>query len=183
VTYTAKDLTKASKFMSYVLRHGAAEVGVTMSADGWVALDDLIQQSQNHTPLTEDLVHEVVATNEKRRFALSDDGRSIRASQGHSIRIDLGLSPETPPPVLYHGTSEKSVASIRQEGLVPGDRNHVHLSSDINTAIVVGRRHGRPVVLEVAADAMHTDGHQFYLSENKVWLTDAVPPAYLAFPD
>lgn len=179
MTYTARQLTKASKFMSYVLRHGVTEVGVTMSTGGWVAIDDLIQQSQDHTALTNELILEVVATNNKRRFALSDDGLSIRASQGHSVQIDLGLTPEAPPAVLYHGTAEKSMASIRQDGLRSGDRNHVHLSSDTTTARAVGQRHGRPVVIEVDAATMFADGYHFYLSENNVWLTEAVPSMYL----
>jgi putative RNA 2'-phosphotransferase len=123
----------------------------------------------------------VVAESDKQRFALSPDGRRIRANQGHSVAVDLGLEPRTPPEVLYHGTASRFVDSIRESGLHPAARTHVHLSPDEETAREVGQRHGKPVVLTIAAGRMHRDGRQFFQSANGVWLTDAVPAEYIGF--
>lgn len=128
------------------------------------------------------MLEEVVAGNDKQRFAFSADGLQIRASQGHSVDVDLALPPTEPPSTLYHGTAERFVASIRTHGLRPGSRNHVHLSADDVTARKVGQRHGTPVVLEVRAQAMSAAGHTFYRSANGVWLTEGVPTEYIAFP-
>src|SRR6185295_3010250 len=122
-----------------------------------------------------------VATNDKRRFAV-ENGR-IRASQGHSIDVDLGLPPTTPPPYLYHGTVARHLDAIRAEGLRPMSRHAVHLSADRETATRVGARRGRPVVLSVDAAAMRRGGHVFHISANGVWLTDSVPPKYLRLPE
>jgi putative RNA 2'-phosphotransferase len=124
----------------------------------------------------------VVGENDKQRFALSADGRRIRASQGHSVAVELGLEPREPPAVLFHGTADRNLDSIRAEGLRPGRRTHVHLSADEATATAVGRRHGRPVVLRVHAGRMHAAGHAFYRSDNGVWLTARVPAADIGFP-
>ena len=126
-------------------------------------------------------MEEVVATNDKKRFSFSPDGRLIRANQGHSVEVDLGLVPVEPPELLYHGTVERFLDSIRERAL-RGNRHHVHLSADRETAARVGQRRGRPVVLVVEAGRMHNDGQVFYRSENGVWLTEAVPPTYLQFP-
>jgi putative RNA 2'-phosphotransferase len=127
---------------------------------------------------TEELQH-VVANNDKKRFSFSDDGLSIRASQGHSIEIALGYEPAMPPEILYHGTAERFLPSIRAQGLLKGKRHHVHLSADVETATKVGQRHGKPVVLEVKAGQMLRDGFVFHLSANGVWLTEHVPAFYL----
>ena len=121
-------------------------------------------------------------TNDKQRFKFSDDGLKIRASQGHSVQVELGLPPVVPPDLLYHGTAIQTVASIRKTGLEKRKRQHVHLSLDEVTALKVGQRHGRPVILVVRAGEMHKAGHEFFLSANGVWLTDAVPVAFLDFP-
>ena len=128
------------------------------------------------------LLEEVVATNNKKRFAFSDDGLRIRASQGHSVEIELGYAPVTPPEWLFHGTATRHLAAIRQAGLIKGKRHHVHLSREETTAVQVGGRHGVAVVLRVRAGEMHAAGHAFYCSENGVWLTDAVPADFLVFP-
>jgi putative RNA 2'-phosphotransferase len=127
--------------------------------------------------ISRDDLEEIVARNDKRRFVIRE-GR-IRANQGHSIEVNLGIEPLEPPEFLYHGTAERALDSIRRGGLVRMKRHHVHLSSDYATAHRVGSRHGKPVVLRVRAAEMHADGREFYLSENGVWLTDAVPPEYL----
>jgi putative RNA 2'-phosphotransferase len=175
-----KRTVKVSKRLSRILRHDPASVGITLDAAGWVAVDTLLAALARHGARVNraDLDH-VVATNNKRRFAFSDDGRSIRASQGHSVEVDLGLPPSDPPAVLYHGTTGRVLEAVHREGLRPMSRQDVHLSADTETAVRVGSRHGRPVVLVVDAAAMAADGHEFRVSANGVWLTDAVPPRYL----
>jgi putative RNA 2'-phosphotransferase len=177
------DLVKVSKFLSYVLRHAPESIELALDANGWASIDALIAKAQaKGTTLTADAIREAVATNDKQRFALSEDGTRIRANQGHSIEVDLALAPQVPPDVLYHGTATRFVESIRGAGLVPGSRQHVHLSADRDTAAKVGTRHGVPIVLGVDARAMQADGNLFYRSENGVWLTAAVPARYLSIP-
>eukprot|EP00903_Cladosiphon_okamuranus_P003900 g3898.t1 len=125
------------------------------------------------------LIERVVAGSDKQRFRISEDESRIRASQGHSVEIDLQLEEKHPPEWLYHGTAAKFMGAIEQEGLLRGNRQHVHLSMDRATAKKVGARHGRPVVLEVGAQAMAGHGFRFFQAENGVWLTDHVPPDYL----
>lgn len=176
-------LVRTSKFLSKVLRHAPGSVGLRLDDAGWVDVDDLLAAAAGAgVALDRATLERVVAENDKQRFALSPDGRRIRASQGHSVPVELGLEPRTPPDLLFHGTADRNLPSIRAQGLVPGRRTHVHLSADAETAARVGQRHGRPVVLRVNAGEMHRAGHPFYLSENGVWLTAAVPPEHIGFP-
>lgn len=172
--------TRISKFLSLVLRHEPARAGLTLDSAGWVEVDDLLQgcAKAGHS-LTRDQLAAIVAQSDKQRFAFSEDGRRIRANQGHSVAIELEYKSVVPPDVLYHGTADRFLASIQTSGLRKAARHHVHLSSELKTAVEVGRRHGRPVVLAVAAGAMHRAGHAFYVSANGVWLTDSVPPEFL----
>jgi len=179
-----RDLVKASKFMSLVLRHKPEEIGLRLDAQGWADIGELIAKAGQHgVPLTREEIAEVVATSDKQRFAIDAAGARIRANQGHSVEIDLELAPRVPPDTLFHGTGEKSVAAIRAEGLKAGRRQHVHLSPDTETATKVGSRHGRPVVLRIAAGRMQSQGHAFFLSTNGVWLTDCVPSQFIQFPN
>ena len=172
---------KVSKYLSKHLRHQPERIGLALDEGGWVEIDTLIAAAAAHGfRVTRDELHHVVATNDKRRFAV--DGTRIRASQGHSIDVDLGLPPATPPPYLFHGTVARHLEAIRTEGLRPMNRHDVHLSPDRATATRVGARRGRPVVLSVDAAAMHRAGHVFHVSANGVWLTKAVPSRYLRFP-
>jgi putative RNA 2'-phosphotransferase len=172
---------KVSKYLSKHLRHQPERIGLTLDEAGWVEIDTLIAACAAHGFRFDrgELDH-VVATNDKRRFAI--EGTRIRASQGHSIEVDLGLPPATPPPYLFHGTVARNLDAIRAEGLRPMNRHAVHLSADRETATRVGARRGRPVVLSVDAGAMHKDGQVFRVSENGVWLTEAVAVRYLRFP-
>jgi putative RNA 2'-phosphotransferase len=169
------DLVRVSKRLSHVLRHHPDSVGLTLDEHGWVAVDELLAALH----LTRAELDEVVAGNDKKRFALDDGGTRIRASQGHSVPVDLGHAPAVPPGELFHGTVERFLPSILAEGLRPGNRHAVHLSTDRETAERVGARRGRPVVLLVDAAAMSRDGVVFTRSDNGVWLVDAVPPRYL----
>lgn len=176
-------LVRTSKFLSKVLRHAPESVGLRLDDAGWVDVDDLLAAAvRAGVPLDRPTLQRVVAENGKQRFALSADGVRIRASQGHSVPVELGLAPVVPPDVLFHGTADRNLESIRAQGLVPGRRTHVHLSADEATAVNVGRRHGRPVVLRIQSGEMHRAGHPFFRSENGVWLTASVPPAHIHFP-
>jgi len=178
-----RDLIRLSKFLSLILRHNPAAAGVQLDEQGWIEITTLLTAIQKqHPDFTRELLLEIVETNEKKRFALSPDGLRIRASQGHSIGVELGLQPVIPPEILYHGTADCHLPSIRMEGLIRGKRDHVHLSPDEATARKVGMRHGRPVILVVESLSMHEAGHRFYLSENGVWLTEKVPVAFIRFP-
>jgi len=178
-----KQRTRTSKFLSLVLRHEPQRIGLDLDPSGWVEVEALLTACRHHgTPIERADLDEVVATNEKKRFAFSQDGRRIRASQGHSIEVSLGYTPQSPPGQLYHGTATRFLDSIRQEGLDKRERHHVHLSADVETAEKVGQRHGKPVVLIVLAEAMRCRGHAFFLSENGVWLTEHVPVEFIEFP-
>jgi putative RNA 2'-phosphotransferase len=178
-----KELVKISKFLSLVLRHKPEEIGITLDSAGWVAVEDLLSACAAHKfPLSLEQLRLVVGENDKKRFEFSEDGTLIRASQGHSVEVDLEYEPKSPPEVLYHGTPEQFVASIRAQGLLKGSRHHVHLSMDVATAMKVGERRGKPVVLRVKAAEMQRAGHSFYLSTNGVWLTDHVPARFIEFP-
>ncbi|MER6535575.1 RNA 2'-phosphotransferase [Streptomyces sp. 900105755] len=173
---------KVSKYLSKHLRHQPERLGLSLDEAGWVEIDTLLAAAAAHGfPVSREELDHVVAANDKQRFAV--EGTRIRASQGHSVDVDLGLPPATPPPYLYHGTVARNLDAIRSEGLRPMNRHDVHLSADRETATRVGARRGRPVVLSVDAAAMHRDGHVFQISANGVWLTRAVPPRYLRFPE
>jgi putative RNA 2'-phosphotransferase len=179
-TKMSKDLKQISKFMSLVLRHQPASIGLSPDANGWVKLADLItQMNKKGFGVTTAIIQTIVDTNDKKRFALSADGNSIRASQGHSIEVELDLVAQTPPDKLYHGTVSKFMDAIRENGLQKMSRQHVHLSATIETATVVAARRGKPIILQVNAAAMQAAGYLFYCSANGVWLTDQVPPQYL----
>ena len=176
-----KNIKNISKFMSLILRHNPGRVGIELDESGWVDVDILIvAMNRSGKQVDRKLLEEVVETNDKKRFAFSDDGLKIRANQGHSLEVDLKLEAQAPPEILYHGTATKNVASIRENGLEKRNRQHVHLSADKVTATKVGQRHGKVVILIVRARAMAEAGYEFYLSKNGVWLTDQVPGEYIA---
>jgi len=177
-------LKSTSIFLSLILRHKPEKIGITLDEHGWAEVDELIERmnrsGDRHQPLTRELLEEIVRTDGKQRYSFNGDHTLIRANQGHSIPVDVELQEAAPPAVLYHGTGEKSVASIDREGLLPMSRLYVHLSADRETAVKVGRRHGRPVIYTVDCAAMARDGYRFYMSVNRVWLTKEVPARYLA---
>ena len=181
---TEKETTRMSKFLSLVLRHKPETIGLTLDENGWAGTAELIQKmNQNGFEISEDILAHIVETNNKKRFAFNPDKTCIRANQGHSLQVDVQLKEQLPPEYLYHGTAEKNVPSILNSGIEKGSRQHVHLSTDKETAIKVGQRHGRPKVFLVSANKMSVDGFRFFLSENMVWLTDTVPPEYVKLLD
>ncbi len=173
-------LTTISKFLSLVLRHEPHRIGIELDEAGWTPVDELLRKAQTAgSSLSREILDEVVASSDKQRFAFSEDGLRIRANQGHSVDVDLGLPVVPPPDVLYHGTSSRFMPSILRDGLERRSRHHVHLTQDRQLALSVGQRYGEPVILRVDARAMAARGHAFRCSANGVWLTDAVPAEFI----
>lgn len=171
-----------SKFLSLVLRHAPEKIELQIDENGWITVNELIKQCNKfHKKIDLELLNYVVETNDKKRFAFNDDKTKIRASQGHSISVDLNIETIIPPDFLFHGTVDEFIMSIKKEGLKKMSRQHVHLSQIEETAIKVGSRRGKPIILIVNSKQMHLDGFVFYLSENRVWLTDGVPAKYITF--
>lgn len=178
----SKDEKSLSKFLSIILRHKPETIGLTLDEHGWAEVDELITKASLHNMLFSfERLNRIVEGNDKQRFIFSDDRLRIRANQGHSINVDLQLKEKEPPHQLFHGTALKNIESIKVHGLLKGERHHVHLSADTETAVSVGKRYGKPSVIRVDAEAMYREQFKFYESENKVWLTDYVPVRYLRF--
>lgn len=171
---------RASKYLSLHLRHHPERLGLTLSEGGWVGVDELLAACADRGfPLSPAELQEIVRRCDKQRFSFDEGGARIRANQGHSVPVDLQLAPREPPARLYHGTPASAADQIARAGLRRMSRHHVHLSVDVPTAERVGARRGEPVIFEVDAAAMHAAGLVFYRSDNGVWLTDEVPPAFL----
>ncbi|MCU0350018.1 MAG: RNA 2'-phosphotransferase [Flavobacterium sp.] len=180
----SKNEINISRFLSLVLRHQPETIGIQLDQNGWADVKELIEKANNNgIKFDREMLNHIVETNPKKRFAFNETLDKIRASQGHSIEIELGYTNQKPPEILYHGTGEKSVQSIINIGLEKRNRQHVHLSNDIETAIKVGQRHGKPFVFKVLAEQMYNDNFQFFISDNGVWLTDKVPTKYLKLND
>ena len=175
-----KDVSQ-SKFLSLVLRHQPETIGVSLDTNGWIDIEVLLgAMAQHGRKLSREDLERLVRESDKQRFALSEDGKRIRANQGHSVEVDLALVPQPPPEILYHGTVDRFLDSILATGLRKGERHHVHLSANRETAEKVGQRRGKPMILEVRSGDMHRAGVPFYLSDNGVWLVDHVPPQFIA---
>lgn len=175
-------ITATSKFLSYILRHNPEAIGLELDEHGWAHIDTLIEKAKREgKSLSLEKLQQVIESGSKNRFTISDDEEYIRAGYGHSINVDLSLSPQTPPEFLYHGTARKNLESIKNRGLHSGSRNYVHLSSKKADAVSVGKRHGSPFVLLIAAAEMHKSGCPFYRSESEpgIWLVDEVPPEFI----
>ena len=173
------DYTETSKYISLILRHKPQVIGITLDEHGWANVDELIDGVSKTHPLTKEILEQIVAEDNKQRYSFNEDKTLIRANQGHSIPVDVELPETVPPEILFHGTAEKFEADIDRMGLIPKSRLYVHLSGDVDTAVNVGKRHGKPVIYEVSSGKMHRDGIVFYRSANGVWLTKSVPVEYL----
>lgn len=172
-------LKDTSRYMSLILRHKPETIGISLDEHGWANVDELIAGIARTHEFSMDILEKIVRTDNKQRYSFNEDKTLIRANQGHSIPVDVELEKAEPPEQLWHGTGEKYVASIDKQGLIPKSRLYVHLSKDKETAINVGKRHGKPVLYIVKAGDMVRDGYQFFLSKNGVWLTKEVPVKYL----
>ena len=174
------NLEEKSKFVSYVLRHKPEEIGLVLDSAGWTEVDELVRKANEHgRPLRMEDIQPLVHEADKKRFALSDDGKRIRAIHGHSVaHVDMGYTPQTPPDILYHGTATRFLTSINEKGISSVERQYVHVAADKEKAVSVGKRHGKAVLLEIDAKRLHAEGHPFYLSENGIWLTENIPVGY-----
>ena len=174
------DLQKVGRFISLILRHKPETIGITLDEHGWANVDELISGiAKKYLGFSKEILEEIVRTDNKQRYSFNADKTKIRANQGHSINVDVELEEKEPPEYLYHGTGKKYFSSIMEQGLLPKSRLYVHLSADVETAKVVGHRHGSEVVFRVDTGRMFRDGYKFYLSVNGVWLTKEVPVRYL----
>lgn len=172
-----------SRFLSLVLRHRPEIIGLTLDKGGWANIDVLIDKLAQHgNVVTREDIVSIVRDNDKKRFSLSEDGNLIKAAQGHSLDVQLELEKKAPPDLLFHGTVAEALPSIERDGLSKMQRHHVHLSKDEETAVKVGSRRGKPIVLTVDAKRMSEDGFEFFISDNGVWLTERVPSEYITFP-
>ena len=179
----SKLLNDTSKFLSFVLRHEPQAIGITLDSEGWADISALIDgANKSGKSMDRDLLQQVVETSDKKRFSISEDGLRIRAAQGHSTNsVAISYPEKVPPEFLYHGTATRFLESIQQGGLKPQERQHVHLSEDEHTAIAVGQRYGKPVVLKIEALQMYRQGSKFLQAENGVWLTESVPTSFINF--
>lgn len=178
-----KEIRKQSKFLSLVLRHQPEAIGIELDESGWIGTETLLSaMARNGNQFSRETLELVVRTNDKQRFSFNDDGTRIRANQGHSLKIELGYQAAVPPEILYHGTPQQFVDVIAREGLNKMKRHHVHLHANQETGLTVGRRRGKPVLLEVRAHEMHLANFEFFVTPNDVWLTDHVPVQYIDFP-
>ena len=174
------NLQNISRYMSLILRHKPEIIDISLDEHGWAAVNELINGiARNNEGFDIATLEEIVKTDNKQRYSFNADKTLIRANQGHSIPVDVELEEKEPPEFLYHGTGEKYVSSILEQGLIPKSRLYVHLSKDVETAKNVGRRHGKEVVYIIAAHEMYQDGYKFYLSVNGVWLAKGVPLQYM----
>lgn len=172
---------RISKFLSLILRHQPETIGLKLDENGWADVEELRERAaKKKVYFSLEELDEVVETNNKKRFAFNEDKTKIRASQGHSVNIDLALEALQPPDFLYHGTAEANISSILEKGIEKRSRQHVHLSADKETATKVGMRHGKPIILTIRTGKMYEDGIAFYLSANGVWLTEFVDPKYIS---
>lgn len=179
----ASQFKRISKFLSLVLRHQPDKIHLKLDAQGWADVDELLSKINLEAfGLDRQTLELVVSKNDKQRFAFNPDKTKIRASQGHSIEIELDYTPTEPPEMLYHGTTSAVLDQIKKDGLQKRKRHHVHLSQNRETALNVGKRHGPPVILSIQASSMHRAGHEFYCSANGVWLTESVAPEFILFP-
>lgn len=178
-----KDLVKYSKRISKALRHKPESLGLVLDEHGWADVDKLIIGLSANGDFTMETLETIVRENNKKRFSFNEDKTKIRANQGHTILVDVELEQKEPPEILYHGTGEQFRESIESEGIKSMNRLYVHLSPDVDTAIKVGSRHGKPYVFTVKSGQMSRDGYYFFLSVNGVWLTDKVPPQYLTYDE
>jgi len=175
------DKKRIGKFLSLVLRHQPETIGIELDEQGWANVKELIEKCKKHRYhfSMEDLI-EIVETNDKKRYSFNEKRNKIRANQGHSIDINLALQPVEPPEYLYHGTAKRFLSSIREKGILKGTRQHVHLSKELDTAVKVGARHGKPAILTILSGQMYREGIQFYCSDNGVWLTDYIDVKYIS---
>ncbi|WP_284086342.1 RNA 2'-phosphotransferase [Acinetobacter pittii] len=173
-----------SQYLSFILRHKPEEIGLTLDLEGWANIEELISKSQpvKNVALDEEIIKTIVSNSDKKRFQISDDGKLIRAVQGHSTTsVDITLNKLKPPTYLYHGTTQRFIDSIKEQGLISKDRQYVHLTENRDTALTVGARYGKPEILVIDTLKMHDSGFEFFQAENGVWLSKHVPIEFIAF--
>ncbi len=175
-----KENIRISKYLSLILRHKPYIANISLDNHGWANVEELLEGIKPKYNIDLKRLEEIVREDNKQRYSFDSTHSLIRANQGHSINIDLELKEQKPPQILWHGTGGKSAPSILKNGILPMSRQFVHLSKDIPTAIQVGKRHGKPVIFKIDSEEMFNQGYKFYLSENKIWLTNFIPPEFIS---
>ena len=169
-----------SKYLSYILRHHPQSIKLKLDAQGWADISTLLKNSSSDLKLNRKQLEYIVNTNDKKRFQISEDGLKIRAVQGHSTsQVDISFKAKVPPAMLYHGTADRFISSILEQGLLPQSRQYVHLSEHYDTAYTVGKRYGKPHIFKVDAQRMYQEGFEFLQAKNGVWLIKHVPQIFL----
>lgn len=172
----SKAVTKKSKYLSLLLRHDPSQAGLSLDCAGWTDVRALLHA----VGWSMSELEEIVSTDEKKRYEFDQYKTKIRASQGHSVDVDLGYEIKIPPEYLYHGTSRDNLDSIKSSGLLKMERHDVHMFADKDLALdIAKKRRKNPIVLAISSGQMSTDGFEFNLSANNVWLVKTVPPSYL----
>lgn len=171
-----------SMFMSKVLRHEPHIIGITLDENGWTNLDEFnVKLKKVFNNISIDKIKYIVDTDEKKRYSILDN--KIRANQGHNskLKVNLEFNKVVPNKSLYHGTIDKFINSIKENGLLPQSRQYVHLSSSLKVAKNVAKRRineGNIVIIEIDVEKMIKDGYDFYLSDNNVFLVKNIPNIY-----
>ena len=173
------NLTKVSKKLSYLLRHSTEPLYIDLD-NGWADTKQIVNiLKTNYPEVNISVLEQIVAEDEKGRYSFNEDHTKIRANQGHSIPgVHIDMDQPEPPELLYHGTTTRFLPTILEEGIKPMSRQYVHISPDLETAIQIGKRHGKPVVLVIRAKDFINNGHPLYRSSNGVWLAKYVPCEY-----
>ena len=173
------DKNEIGKFIALILRHRPDAIGITLDEHGWAKVEELIAGISRNYDFNMAMLEDIVKSDNKQRYSFNDDKTLIRANQGHSTKsVNINFEEvdwDKMKGKLFHGTGEKFMESIMNTGIEPRSRQYVHLSCDVNTAIKVGSRHGKPIILDIDTDEMKKRGAKLYKSENNVYLTKNVP--------
>lgn len=176
-----KKFEQLSKEVSYALRHAPWEYELEMDASGWVPIEqllDALRQKEEWKGICEKDLSKMIEISEKKRHEIQDG--KIRAFYGHSLPMKILKKEQRPPNILYHGTARRFVESILKDGLLPKNRQYVHLSQDLETAQSIGKRHDpKPCILIIDAETAWDNGIKFYVGNEKVWLADSIPSSYI----
>lgn len=175
------DTALVVRTVAFALRHHPTQFGLTLDGGGWAAMDELLLALRIHRPgwfgLTRGTLEQALACPAAARFEVS--GGRVRARYGFSVPRTAVGDPQPPPGRLFHGLPRAAVAAVLRDGLWPMCRQFVHLTTDRAYAARVATTDGDGFVLEVAAVTAAAAGRRFYPANHHVWLTDAIPPAFL----
>ena len=179
---TARQAESHGRLLTLILRHIPSKAHVEVDDEGWCDIAALIVglNNQPNRKMTPEIIREICFRDDGCRFQLNHDETKIRCVQGHSLpHVKINFLPTKPSVDIYHGTSESHLAEINRTGEISRmSRNFVHLTSDINKAIMAGKRHGESVMLQIDTESMIRDGRCLFISKNGVYLSSNIPSMY-----